>query len=83
MPGTGSVRNHGCSSEVSDIDPSRYSPDSSASVNQWTERGHAPVTFTEQLTAGAPRPGEVERLDLGSSVGATVIGPGPPLPRGR
>lgn len=37
------------------------------------ELGHAPVTFTEQLTARAPRPEEVDRLDLGSSVGATVI----------
>ena len=37
------------------------------------ELGFAPVRFTERLTARAPRPDEVERLDLGSSVGATVI----------
>jgi len=37
------------------------------------ELGHAPVRFTERLTARAPRPDEVERLDLESSVGAIVI----------
>lgn len=37
------------------------------------ELGFAPVRFAERLTARAPRPDEVERLDLGSSVGSTVI----------
>lgn len=37
------------------------------------ELGHEPVRFTERLTARAPRPDEVDRLELGSSVGATVI----------
>jgi GntR family transcriptional regulator len=37
------------------------------------ELGHAPVRFTERLTARAPRPGEVERLDLEFSVGAIVL----------
>jgi GntR family transcriptional regulator len=37
------------------------------------ELGHEPVRFTERLTARAPRPEEVDRLELTSSVGALVI----------
>jgi GntR family transcriptional regulator len=37
------------------------------------EMGHAPVRFTERVTARAPRPDEVERLELGTSVGALVV----------
>ncbi len=37
------------------------------------EFGHEPVRFTERLTARAPYPDEVDRLELGSSVGALVI----------
>lgn len=37
------------------------------------ELGHAPVRFTERLTARAPRPEEVDRLALTSSVGSLVI----------
>lgn len=37
------------------------------------ELGHGPARFAERLTARAPRPEEVEALDLGSSAGATVI----------
>jgi GntR family transcriptional regulator len=37
------------------------------------ELGHAPVRFSERLTARAPRPDEVERLELTSAVGAQVF----------
>ncbi|MBN1172840.1 MAG: GntR family transcriptional regulator [Micromonosporaceae bacterium] len=37
------------------------------------ELGHEPVRFTERLTARAPNPDEVERLDLGSSIGSLVL----------
>jgi GntR family transcriptional regulator len=37
------------------------------------ELGHAPVRFTERLTARAPRPDEVERLELTTAVGALVF----------
>jgi GntR family transcriptional regulator len=37
------------------------------------ELGHAPVRFTERVMARSPRPDEVERLDMESSVGALVI----------
>lgn len=37
------------------------------------ELGFAPAWFTERLTARAPRPEEVVRLDLASSVGELVI----------
>ena len=37
------------------------------------EIGHAPVRFTERVTARAPRPEEVERLELATSVGALVV----------
>lgn len=37
------------------------------------ELGFAPVRFTERLVARAPLPDEVERLELGSSVGAIVV----------
>ena len=37
------------------------------------ELDYAPVRFTERLTARAPRPEEVERLELESSVGALVV----------
>lgn len=37
------------------------------------ELGHEPVRFTERLTARAPRPDEVDRLNLESSVGAIVL----------
>lgn len=37
------------------------------------ELGFAPVRFREQVQARPPRPEEVERLDLGSSVGSTVF----------
>lgn len=38
-----------------------------------TEMGHGPVRFVERLTARAPYPEEVERLELATSVGALVI----------
>jgi GntR family transcriptional regulator len=37
------------------------------------ELGHAPVCFTERLTARAPLPDEVARLEFASSVGALVV----------
>jgi len=37
------------------------------------ELGHAPVHFTERVTARAPRPDEVERLELTSAVGTLVF----------
>jgi GntR family transcriptional regulator len=37
------------------------------------ELGHAPARFTERLIARAPRPDEVERLELTTSVGALVL----------
>jgi GntR family transcriptional regulator len=37
------------------------------------ELGHAPVRFSERLTARAPRPEEVERLELASAIGALVF----------
>lgn len=37
------------------------------------ELGHGPTRFTERLTARAPRPDEVERLELGTAVGALVF----------
>lgn len=37
------------------------------------ELGHAPVRFSERVTARAPWPDEVERLELASSVGALVL----------
>jgi GntR family transcriptional regulator len=37
------------------------------------ELGHEPARFTERLTARAPRPEEVDRLELASSVGALII----------
>lgn len=37
------------------------------------ELGHEPVRFTERLTARAPRPDEVERLELASAVGVVVF----------
>lgn len=37
------------------------------------ETGHAPVRFTERLTARAPRPDEVERLELEAAVGMLVF----------
>jgi GntR family transcriptional regulator len=38
-----------------------------------TELGYGPERFVERLTARAPRPEEVERLELATSVGALVI----------
>lgn len=37
------------------------------------ELGQAPARFTETITARAPMPDEVERLDLGTSLGAVVF----------
>jgi len=37
------------------------------------ELGHGPVRFTERVTARAPRPDEVERLELGTAIGALVF----------
>lgn len=37
------------------------------------ELGHAPVRFVERLTARAPRPEEVEQLELGTSTGVIVF----------
>jgi len=37
------------------------------------ELGHAPVRFAERVTARAPRPEEVDGLDMASSVGAVVV----------
>ncbi len=37
------------------------------------ELGHAPARFVEGVTARAPRPDEVERLELPSAVGAVVL----------
>jgi GntR family transcriptional regulator len=37
------------------------------------ELGHTPTRFTEHLTARAPRPDEVERLELATAVGALVF----------
>jgi GntR family transcriptional regulator len=37
------------------------------------ELGHAPVRFAERLIARAPRPEEVERLEMASAVGALVF----------
>lgn len=37
------------------------------------ELGHPPVRFREHVQARPPRPDEVERLDLGSSLGSTVF----------
>lgn len=37
------------------------------------ELGHAPAQFTEAITARAPMPDEVDRLDLGTSTGAIVF----------
>jgi len=37
------------------------------------ELGHEPVRFTERITARAPRPEEVDRLELTSSVGALAV----------
>jgi len=37
------------------------------------ELGHAPTRFTERLTARAPRPAEVERLELTTAVGVLVF----------
>lgn len=37
------------------------------------ELGHAPVRFVERATARAPRPDEVDRLELPSAVGAIVV----------
>jgi GntR family transcriptional regulator len=37
------------------------------------ELGSGPVRFTERLTARAPRPDEVERLELTTSIGALVF----------
>lgn len=38
-----------------------------------TELGHAPVRFVERLTARAPLPDEVERLEFGTSTGVIVF----------
>jgi GntR family transcriptional regulator len=38
-----------------------------------TELGHTPTRFTEHLTARAPRPDEVDRLELTTAVGALVL----------
>jgi GntR family transcriptional regulator len=37
------------------------------------ELGHAPVRFTERITSRAPRPEEVERLELTTAVGTLVF----------
>lgn len=37
------------------------------------ELGHTPVRFVERVIARAPRPEEVEHLDLGTSVGTLVV----------
>lgn len=37
------------------------------------ELGHEPVRFVEKVTARAPRPGEVEGLELPSAVGVVVL----------
>jgi GntR family transcriptional regulator len=37
------------------------------------ELGYGPVAFTERVTARAPRPDEVDRLELGTAVGALVF----------
>jgi GntR family transcriptional regulator len=38
-----------------------------------TELGHGPVRFRERITARAPRPEEVDRLELATSIGALVV----------
>jgi GntR family transcriptional regulator len=37
------------------------------------ELGHAPARFTERVTSRAPRPEEVERLELTTAIGALVF----------